>query len=106
MHCSAFRGDDALVVFNSIDPAMTRAEPHSHPLDQLVLTVTGTQMLEIDGQVMECGPGTVVRVAANARHTGWPVGDRPVLNIDIFSPAREDYLFLTEYQTQYASGAG
>jgi quercetin dioxygenase-like cupin family protein len=105
MKRSAFRGDDSLVVFNSIAPDMTRAEPHSHPFDQLVLTVTGTQMLEIDGKTVECGPGTVARVPANAAHTGWPVGGKPVLNIDVFAPARKDYLYLTDYQTEFSGKA-
>jgi quercetin dioxygenase-like cupin family protein len=103
MKRSAFRGDDCLVVFNSIAPTMTRAEPHSHPFDQLVLTATGTQMLEIDGKTMECGPGTIVRVPANAMHTDWPVGGKPVLNIDVFSPARPDYLFLADYQKEFSA---
>jgi quercetin dioxygenase-like cupin family protein len=102
MQRSAFRGDESLTVFNSIDPAMTRAEPHSHPFDQLVLTVTGSQILEVDGKTMECGPGTIARVPANAMHTGWPIGGKPVLNIDVFSPPREDYLFLTDYQKEFS----
>jgi quercetin dioxygenase-like cupin family protein len=100
---SAFRGDDSLTVFNFVAAKMPRAEPHSHPFDQLVLIVSGRLILEIDGKTMECGPGTITRVPANAKHTGWAVGREPVLNIDIFSPAREDYLHLTSYQKEFAS---
>jgi N-methylhydantoinase B len=102
MRRSGFRGDACLLTFNRIAPTMPRWEPHSHPFDQIVLTVEGRQMLEIEGEAMECGPGTIVRVPANAKHTGWPVGDQPVLNIDVFPP-REDYLFLVEYQKEYAA---
>jgi quercetin dioxygenase-like cupin family protein len=104
MRRSGFRGDACLLTFNRIKPTMPRWEPHSHPFDQIVLTVEGRQMLEVEGEAMECGPGTIVHVAANARHTGWPVGDDPVLNIDVFPP-REDYLFLVDYQKEYPARA-
>jgi quercetin dioxygenase-like cupin family protein len=102
MKRSAFRGDDSLTVFNTVEPGMKRTEPHSHPFDQLVLIVKGTLILDIDGRTMECGPGSIVRVPANAMHTGWPVGGEPVLNIDVFAPARNDYLHLTDYQTEFS----
>ena len=31
-------------------------------------------------------------------HYGEPIGDEPALNLDIFSPIREDYRHLVEYQ--------
>ncbi len=101
MKRAGFRSDNGLLTFNWIDPKMKRAEPHSHPFDQIVLTVTGRHMLEIDGVTMECGPHTIVRVPANAMHTGWGLGNEPILNIDVFAPPRKDYLPLTKYQTDY-----
>jgi quercetin dioxygenase-like cupin family protein len=101
MERAAFRGDDALVVFNFITPEMKRTEPHQHPFDQIVLTVTGRMMLEIEGEIFECGPGSLVRVPRDAKHTGWALGDEPILNVDIFSPPRQDYLYLTKYQTEF-----
>jgi quercetin dioxygenase-like cupin family protein len=101
MKRTGFRGDDVLLTFNRIKPTMQRWEPHHHPFDQIVLTVKGRQLLEVEGEAMECGPGTIVRVPANARHTGWPIGTEDVWNIDIFAPPRGDYLFLTEYQKEY-----
>jgi mannose-6-phosphate isomerase-like protein (cupin superfamily) len=98
---TGFRGDDVLLTFNRIQPTMQRWEPHHHPFDQIVLTVEGRQLLEIEGEAMECTPGTIVRVPADARHTGWPIGNEPVLNIDVFAPPRPDYLFLVEYQKEY-----
>lgn len=100
---SGFRSDGALLTFNRIAPTMPRWEPHSHPFDQVVLTVEGRQLLEIEGKAMECTPGTIVRVPADAKHTGWPIGDQPVLNIDVFAPPRKDYLFLVDYQSEYAA---
>lgn len=102
MRRAGFRSDDALLTFNFIKPTAQRWEPHSHPFDQTVLTVEGTQVLEIEGKAMECPPNSIVRVPANAKHTGWPCGDTPVLNIDTFAPPRADYLYLVDYQKEYA----
>src|SRR5262245_7549162 len=101
MRRTGFRGDDLLLTFNRIKPTMQRWEPHHHPFDQIVLTVKGRQLLEVEGEAMECGPGTIVRVPANAKHTGWPIGDEEVVNIDVFAPPRADYLFLVEHQKEY-----
>jgi quercetin dioxygenase-like cupin family protein len=102
MKQSGFRGDDALVAFNTIEPDKKRPEPHSHPFDQIVLILEGQMKLEIDGKVMDMGPGTICRVPKNAKHTGWPVGEKTVLNIDFFAPPRKDYLPLCNYQKDYA----
>jgi quercetin dioxygenase-like cupin family protein len=101
MQRAGFRSDNSMLTFNWINPKAKRAEPHSHPFDQIVLTVSGRHMLEIDGKAMECGPHTIVRIPANAMHTGWGIGDETALNIDVFAPARKDYLNLVQYQKDY-----
>jgi mannose-6-phosphate isomerase-like protein (cupin superfamily) len=105
MKRAGFRSDHSLMVFNWIKPGMKRPDPHSHPFDQIVLTVEGSLMLEVEGETMECGPRSVVRVPADVEHTGWPLGDQTVLNIDVFAPPREDYLFLVEYQKDYSAAS-
>lgn len=99
---SGFRSDGALLTFNAIKPDMKRWEPHSHPFDQIVVILEGSMMLEVEGQAMEMGPRTIARVPGDKMHTGWPIGGKPVLNIDIFAPPRPDYLFLTKHQTEFA----
>jgi len=98
MKRSGFRSDGTLLTFNSIRPGMKRWEPHHHPFDQIVLTVDGIQILEVEGKAFECPPRSIVRIAGDDFHTGWPKGDRQVLNIDVFSPPRADYLFLADWQ--------
>ena len=98
---AGFRSDGALLTFNWIDPSMKRWQPHSHPFDQIVLSVSGSMTLEIDDETLHCAPGSITRVPANARHTGWPDSDEPVLNIDVFAPPRPDYLFLVEHQSEF-----
>lgn len=98
---TAIRSDGAIVAINWHQPNTPRKPRHSHPFDQLVLIVTGTLMLDLDGEEVLMGPGTALRIPANVPHTGWTVGDEVVLNIDIFAPAREDYLFLAVNQDDY-----
>ena len=102
---AGFRGDDCILTFNWIDPNMPRWEPHSHPFDQVVMTMSGRLMVELDGEAVECGAGSLVHIPANVKHTGWPVGDTPVLNCDLFAPPRADYLYLTEYQKEFPQAA-
>ncbi len=99
---AGFRSDEALMTFNWIDPNMERWEPHSHPFDQILVTISGSMTLEIDDKTLHCEPGSIVRVPANARHAGWPDSDEPVLSIDMFAPARPDYLHLVKHQTEFA----
>ena len=103
MQRSAFRGAHDLLAFNWIQPGMPRAEPHAHSFDQLVLVVEGRLVVEVDGTETECGPGSIMHVPAGALHTGWPIGNESVLNIDIFAPARADFLPLTNYQKALAN---
>jgi mannose-6-phosphate isomerase-like protein (cupin superfamily) len=52
----------------------------------------------IAGETIEVGAGSVVRVPPNVEHYGEPIGEEPVLNLDVFAPFREDYRHLVEYQ--------
>jgi quercetin dioxygenase-like cupin family protein len=95
---TALRTDHSLVAFNWFSPDTPRTEPHRHPFDQLVMVVEGYLNLEVDGEVILMEPGTAFRVPADVPHTAWPARGSEVLNIDVFAPVREDYLFLTEHQ--------
>lgn len=98
---TAVRSDGAIVTINWHQPHMPRKAQHSHPFDQLVLIVSGTLQMSIGDDEVTMGPGTALRIPANVPHTGWTVGDEVVLNIDVFAPPREDYLFLAVNQSEY-----
>lgn len=101
MRRAGFRSDGCILTLNWVRPDMPRWEPHHHPFDQITMTIKGRHMFEIEGEAIECSAGTIARVGANAKHTGWGLGNEPILVIDIFAPPREDYLFLVEYQKEY-----
>lgn len=92
-----FRGDNVLMVMNWLTPGM-EVRPHSHPFEQLVYIVQGRIRFQIGDEVVEAGPGSVLRIPPDVEHCGEPVGDEPVMNLDVFSPIREDYRHLVEYQ--------
>jgi quercetin dioxygenase-like cupin family protein len=95
----AFRGEHAMAVLNWIKPDMAPA-PHSHPFEQLVFILEGRTRLHVGDEVIECEPGSMVRVPPDVVHWAEPVGDEVCLNLDVFAPVREDYLHLVEYQKQ------
>jgi len=99
----AFRGDNAMVVLNWIKPGM-QPGPHSHPFEQLVLILQGRTRLHIGDEVLECGPGSMVRVPPNVVHYAEAVGDEVCLNLDVFAPVRADYSHLVDYQEKQSKG--
>ena len=54
--------------------------------------------------MIEADAGSVIRVPPDVLHYGEPIGDQPVLNLDVFSPFREDYGHLVAYQPALDGG--
>jgi quercetin dioxygenase-like cupin family protein len=96
---AGFRGENALLVMNWLEPGM-QTRPHSHPFEQLSYIVQGTMRFVVGSEVIEAPAGTVIRIPPDVEHYGEPIGNQPVLNLDVFSPFREDYGHLVEYQEQ------
>ena len=93
----AFRGDNALMVMNWLEPGMD-VRPHSHPFEQLVYILQGRVRFTVGDEVVEVGPGEVVRIPPDVMHCGEPLGEETAVNLDVFAPVREDYRHLTAYQ--------
>ena len=94
---TAFRGDGALMVMNWLEPGMEK-KPHSHPFEQLAYVVRGRVRFEIGDDIVEVGPGEVVRIPPDVMHCGEAIGEEVAMNLDVFAPARADYAHLTAYQ--------
>lgn len=60
-------------------PAGTGSEPHSHPNEQWVYVLEGTQEWEIEGKRSKIGPGSAVYVPANAIHYATATEDGDVV---------------------------
>jgi len=92
-----FRGDDVMLVMNTLAQGM-ELSPHSHTFEQVVYIVQGAVNFHVDGEVYEASAGSVIRIPPHKEHFAEPVGDVPVLNLDVFAPLRQDYMHLVEYQ--------
>ena len=84
---------DVLLVMNECEPGMD-LRPHSHDFDQIAMIVAGTAIYHVGELANEVGPGSVLLVPAGVEHYIEPTGAETVENIDVFAPAREDYLHL------------
>ena len=95
-----FRSAQTLMVLNELQPGMER-RPHSHPFEQLAYILKGRVRFTVGEEVHEMGPGSLCVIPPNVTHFADILGDESALNLDVFSPVREDYLHLTETQTEY-----
>jgi quercetin dioxygenase-like cupin family protein len=92
----AFGTKDVILVLNECKPGMD-LRPHSHEFDQIAMITKGRAIYHIGGEPNEVGPGSVILIPAGAEHYIEPLGEDTVENIDVFAPAREDYLHLIEW---------
>lgn len=101
----AFRGDNVLMVMNYLQPGM-EVRPHSHPFEQIAYIVQGQMRFVIGDVEHRAGPGSVLWIPGDVVHFGEPIGDELVMNLDVFSPIRDDYRHLVEYQEEDFRGSG
>lgn len=95
------RSDDALTTVNWFDPDYRSAGQHDHPFDQLSYVLTGAMRFYVGEEIIEVTAPAVVHIPANLPHGAEPLGDEKVLNIDVFAPVREDYLYLCADQEDF-----
>ena len=69
-------------------PAGAKAEAHSHPNEQMVIVISGSFRMDIDGDVRTLVADDFAHIPPNAVHSGEVVGD-------------EDYVFVTAKDTSW-----
>lgn len=87
----AFGSDNATLALHRLMPGH-EPKPHSHPNEQLVYILAGTIDFHIGDEVVRLRAGGLLRVPPDVTHYGVVIGDEPVLNLDVFTPARPEYL--------------
>ncbi|MBO1073498.1 cupin domain-containing protein [Roseomonas marmotae] len=87
----AFTGDGATLALHRIMPGHD-VLPHSHSNEQVVYILSGTADFHIGEQVVRLGPGGLALVPPDTVHHIKVVGTEPVLNLDVFTPARPEYV--------------
>lgn len=63
---------------------------HSHPHQQLVYVISGRLRFSCGDLDFEVGPGDSFVVPGGVEHQAWAL--EPSVVLDVFTPAREDYL--------------
>lgn len=86
----AFSGQGATLALHRLWPGH-EVRPHSHPHEQIVYIMGGLCDFHIGEEVIRLGKGGLVVVPPHVQHYADVVGDEPVLNLDIFTPARPEY---------------
>lgn len=87
----AFGSDAVTMALHRLMPGH-EPRPHAHPNEQIVYIMAGCIDFHVGEQVVRLGAGGLLVVPPGVLHYGVVVGDEPVLNLDIFTPARPDYL--------------
>lgn len=93
---AGFGTNDVLLVRNICEPGM-QPKPHEHDFDQIAMITSGTAIYHVGDEDNAVGPGSILLVPAGVEHWIEPTGEEPVENIDVFTPAREDYLHLLDW---------
>lgn len=96
-----FGNDDCLLVMNECTPGMD-LNPHVHDFVQIALILKGRAIYQVGDVRNEMGPGSIVLIPPGVEHHIDPIGDEPVLNLDVFAPARADLLHLLDWMKQAA----
>jgi mannose-6-phosphate isomerase-like protein (cupin superfamily) len=92
---SAIETQAALVVFNWIEPGMDNFPEHAHDYDQLLFILRGTIEMQIGGEAgtrYVVSAGELLYIPGGVLHTGRPLGNETVLNVDLLAPSRREYL--------------
>ncbi len=86
-----FSGEKSMMVINTIQPF---AQPalHQHPHEQLTYIIHGKCDFTLGDEVVSMEAGDVILVPPDVPHTLRPTSDETIINLDVFSPIREDYL--------------
>jgi hypothetical protein len=100
---TAIRSDNCIVTFNWFTPGSPDQPPHSHPFDQLAFVLQGSMGFIVDEVEYLLEAGSAIRIPASVPHASGIVGDDVALNVDVFAPAREDYLYLAANASEYPS---
>lgn len=87
----AFTGEGVTLALHRVWPGH-EVLPHSHPFEQIVYILSGEADFEVGGRTVRLRAGGLLVVPPDVVHCIRVVGNEPVLNLDVFCPARPDYV--------------
>ena len=87
----AFTGEGATVAVNELMPGHA-PRPHAHIHEQIVYIMEGECDFHVEDKVYHLTPGGMLVVPPNVTHYAQVTSDCPVINLDIFTPKRPEYV--------------
>jgi len=88
---TGLHGEKMMMVLNTTLPGHT-VPLHSHPHEQIGMVYSGKAILRIGDQERVVQKGDFYCIPANVPHSDTTLGDEPFVMLDIFYPAREDFI--------------
>ncbi|MES2005378.1 MAG: cupin domain-containing protein [Bacteroidota bacterium] len=86
-----------LMSFSFLDvKAGSVSAEHSHPQEQVAMLTEGEFELTIEGVPVRFGPGSMIVIPSNVKHSGLAITDCKLM--DVFTPVREDFKTMQEKQ--------
>ena len=83
------------MTFSFVDVIAGKTLPeHAHFNEQVSIMLEGEFELTLNGEPIRFGPGEVIVIPSNAKHSGLAITDCKIM--DVFYPVREDYRKLSE----------
>ncbi|WP_375779413.1 cupin domain-containing protein [Bradyrhizobium sp. ma5] len=77
---------DSMVLFSRVPPGHHGPKLHTHAVDQVYYTVSGSMKVQLGTDVYTVTPGTTVLIPAGTPHCNWNDGDEDELHLELFSP--------------------
>ena len=87
----AFSSQGATLALNELQPHHA-PNPHAPPQEQLVYLSGGTSDYHVGDEVFRLAPGGMLVVPPDVEHYAEVVGDEVLVNFDVFTPRREEYM--------------
>jgi quercetin dioxygenase-like cupin family protein len=88
---TGLHGEKMMMVLNATLP--NHSVPlHSHPHEQIGMVYSGKAKLRIGDEEHTVKKGDFYCIPANVPHSDTVIGDEPFVMLDVFYPAREDFI--------------
>ncbi|MBT5185477.1 MAG: cupin domain-containing protein [Kordiimonadaceae bacterium] len=87
----AFTGEGATMAMHKLEP-QHEPRPHKHHYEQLVYIIAGEVDFHVGDDVHRLTAGGLLVVPPNIMHHAVVIGEEDVLNLDIFTPKRPEFV--------------
>lgn len=87
----AFTGEGATIAINELTPGHA-PKPHTHIYEQIVYIISGECDFHVEDEVHHMVPGGMLVVPPNLTHYAEVTSAIPVVNLDVFTPKRPEYV--------------